>query len=140
MDVDSATRAPATPAPAPQEKIPTFICPEVPAYLGLLVCMYLLDTKHLNEALQCSKLLVQQSRRLDTVVDSVIAKFWFYYSRVHELLHQMSFIRKLAFCGCRTNFSSELLAAYRTASLRHMDETKVTRCSVILLTLFRLPY
>eukprot|EP01105_Mastigella_eilhardi_P015861 TRINITY_DN362_c2_g1_i1.p1 TRINITY_DN362_c2_g1~~TRINITY_DN362_c2_g1_i1.p1 ORF type:complete len:499 (-),score=191.20 TRINITY_DN362_c2_g1_i1:187-1560(-) len=102
------------------EKVPAKVDPEASVYVHLLVTLFLLDTKKTADALQCARQLVMQARRLDNVADHLSAKCWFYYGRAAEL------------AGCLPSIRSELLAAERTASLRHMDETKATLLNLLL--------
>eukprot|EP00002_Diphylleia_rotans_P009605 TRINITY_DN1999_c1_g1_i1.p1 TRINITY_DN1999_c1_g1~~TRINITY_DN1999_c1_g1_i1.p1 ORF type:complete len:519 (+),score=137.55 TRINITY_DN1999_c1_g1_i1:86-1642(+) len=95
--------------------------PEVEAYTNLLVVAYLIDQKKYNEAKESASGLVAfistQSRR---TMDELAAKAYFFYSRTHELTNTLQDIR------------SELVAAFRTASLRHDDTTKATLINLLL--------
>ncbi|KAH3759585.1 26S proteasome non-ATPase regulatory subunit [Pelomyxa schiedti] len=107
--------------------------PELLVYIHLLICMNVIDrfishssdmvtgsVDPTTEMMGCCKQLVGSTRGLDTVADAMTAKCWFYYARAAELSKMLPSIR------------SELLAAYRTATLRHMDETKATVVNLLL--------
>jgi 26S proteasome regulatory subunit N3 len=82
--------------------------PEVAAYLQLLAVLVLIDAKRHADAATVSKALVdflaKHNRR---TLDEISARAFFYYSRAAELTNSLSSIR------------AHLLAAYRTAVLRH---------------------
>jgi len=99
------------------------LIPEAEIYLSLLVLISLIDKKLYNLALDCSVELV--NRLKDSVMairnlDPLRAKIYFYYSRAFELSNRLSDIR------------AELLAAYRTATLRHEPITQAVVLNLLL--------
>mmetsp|Transcript_172 Transcript_172/g.359 ORF Transcript_172/g.359 Transcript_172/m.359 type:complete len:400 (-) Transcript_172:158-1357(-) len=120
MEVDEGT-PPATTTP-PKEKSPsTPVIPEVEIYLLLLVNIFLLDQKRVNESVQLSTALVERLKGLNRrALDPLAATAYFYYSRSFELADRLPEIRM------------NLLAAYRTASLRHDDVGQATLLNLIL--------
>jgi 26S proteasome regulatory subunit N3 len=82
--------------------------PEVIAYLQLLSVLVLIDAKRHADAVKVSKALVDYlAKHNRRTLDEMSARAFFYYSRTIELSGKLSSIR------------TELLAAYRTAVLRH---------------------
>ena len=82
--------------------------PETEMYVGLVVLMFLIDSKATEAALACSKVLFERlgswnRRTLDLLSDKV----FFYTSWAHEN------------AGVLDTMRSPLLAAYRTACLHH---------------------
>lgn len=96
--------------------------PEVEVYLKLLVLVFLIDKKHYKEATECAAELVDrlQSNNIRRVLDLLSAKAYFYYARSFELTNRLEEIR------------STLLSAYRTAALRHNEESQATLLNALL--------
>lgn len=96
--------------------------PEVTAYLHLLVVLMLIDTKRGDDAIVASedlavKSLPEFNRR---TMDELSSRAYFYYARAIELFGQTSSIR------------SQLLAAYRTATLRHDAASQAVLLNLLL--------
>ncbi|CUS07236.1 unnamed protein product [Tuber aestivum] len=99
------------------------LLPEIDIYLHLLVQIYLLDQKNLETGAAFSTELVQIIHSLNRrTLDSLAAKVYFYYSRVHELLPPP------AVAGIRP----QLLASLRTATLRKDIDTQATLITLLL--------
>lgn len=90
-------------------KTPKTVVPEVEIYLSLLVIVYLIDRKNVEQAVKISTETVNQVQQYNRRSMSLLgAKAHFYYARSHELSNTpMTAIR------------ANLLSALRTASLRH---------------------
>eukprot|EP01116_Phalansterium_solitarium_P020535 TRINITY_DN6099_c0_g1_i1.p1 TRINITY_DN6099_c0_g1~~TRINITY_DN6099_c0_g1_i1.p1 ORF type:complete len:494 (+),score=172.43 TRINITY_DN6099_c0_g1_i1:137-1618(+) len=103
---------------------PTPVIPEVDVFVSLLVIVFAIDSKRYGQAVAASSALVERlggvARR---TLDSLAAKAYFYYARSFELSGRLSETR------------STLLAAQRTASLRHMDESHATLLNLIVRSL-----
>lgn len=103
----------ATPAP--------ISTPEVSAYLHLLAVLVLLDKKCLTDAVTASKALVEWlvsfNRR---TMDEINSRAYFYYARSIELSGNIASIRAM------------LLAAYRTAALRHDAASQAVLLNLLL--------
>lgn len=128
MDVDSAPTADAparktapntnydllvTPAPT--------ATPEVSAYLHLLSILVLLDGKCLADAVSASKALIESLAEFNRrTMDEINSRSFFYYARVIELSGNISSIRAM------------LLAAYRTATLRHDAASQAVLLNLLL--------
>ncbi|KAL6041967.1 26S proteasome non-ATPase regulatory subunit 3 [Balamuthia mandrillaris] len=94
---------------------------EVEIYLYLLVTVALLDNKLYEEAAACSSIMISQLQTYNRrTLNPLAAKAFFYYSRAFELCNRLADIR------------SVLLAAHRTSSLRHDDETHATILNLLL--------
>lgn len=95
--------------------------PEVAAYLHLLVVLMLIDHKYLSDAVAASRALVESlvgfNRR---TMDELNSRAFFYYARAMELSGHISTIR------------AELLAAYRTATLRHDAASQAVLLNLLL--------
>lgn len=95
--------------------------PEIVVFVHLLVQVYLLDTHRLEEAHAFNAgvvgLLALFNRRL---LDFLQAKVWFYVARTAELRGELLEVRP------------SLLAALRTATLRHDDETTALLLTLVL--------
>ncbi|TFY75365.1 hypothetical protein EWM64_g8646 [Hericium alpestre] len=115
MEIDSADVAPAK-APSAEP------VPEVEVYLRLLVLHHLLTSKDTyGKALQLAQETVQKIHALNRrSMDPIAAKVWFAVMRAYELGGELSDARPL------------FLAAQRTASLRHDDETQAALINQLL--------
>ncbi|KAK9870438.1 hypothetical protein WA026_008006 [Henosepilachna vigintioctopunctata] len=95
--------------------------PEVDTYIHLLILVRLIDTNKLHEATKCSEVLMNkvtsQNRR---TLDLVVAKCYFYHSRVAELTNKLDSIR------------SFLHARLRTATLRNDFEGQAVLINCLL--------
>ncbi|KAG0125112.1 putative proteasome regulatory particle subunit (RpnC) [Tuber indicum] len=99
------------------------LLPEIDIYLHLLVQIYLLDQKNLETGASFSTELVQIIHSLNRrTLDSLAAKVYFYYSRVHELLPPPAI----------TEIRPQLLASLRTATLRKDIDTQATLITLLL--------
>ncbi|RPA98070.1 hypothetical protein L873DRAFT_1808944 [Choiromyces venosus 120613-1] len=99
------------------------LLPEIDVYLHLLVQIYLLDQKNLGTGTSFSTELVQIIHSLNRrTLDSLAAKVYFYYSRVHELLPPPAI----------TEIRPQLLASLRTATLRKDIDTQATLITLLL--------
>lgn len=114
---------------------PSSISFEVDLYLHLLLTILLIDNKLHEEAAVCSTKLVEKVTERTSInlhavgelqgpfrrtLGPLIAKAYFYYARSHELLNRLAEIR------------GTLLAALRTATLRHDDESQATLLNLLL--------
>lgn len=95
--------------------------PEVLAYLHLLVVLMLIDNHSLPDAVATSSALVnsvtESNRR---TMDDINSRAYFYYSRAVELSGPIAPIR------------SQLLAAYRTATLHHDSASQAVLLNLLL--------
>ncbi|KAA1472060.1 hypothetical protein DENSPDRAFT_838215 [Dentipellis sp. KUC8613] len=114
MDVDSSTPPKTSPASDP--------VPEVEIYLRLLVLHHLLTNQsHYGKALELAQETIQKIQSLNRrSMDPIAAKVWFAVERAYELGAELSDARPL------------FLAAQRTASLRHDDETQASLINRLL--------
>ncbi|CAO3622927.1 unnamed protein product [Cunninghamella blakesleeana] len=101
------------------------ILPEIDIYLHLNVLIYLLDKNELEKGLKLAddtvNRLVPLNRR---TLDLLAARIYFYHARFYELTNRLAEIRPLQ------------LAAHKTASLRHDDETQATLLNLLLRNYF----
>lgn len=99
----------------------TSVLPEIDVYIHLLVQVSLLDHNKLKELDSFNdkiiRLLSSYNRR---TLDFIQAKIWFYISRTKELINDLYSIRP------------GLLAALRTATLRHDIETTASIITLLL--------
>ncbi|XP_035658696.1 26S proteasome non-ATPase regulatory subunit 3-like [Branchiostoma floridae] len=109
MDTESHASTPSssvsTPSTRPRSSRPppTYV-PEVEVYIQLLVVVHLIDTKRLDDALQCSESLVQKIIGLNRrSMDALAAKSLFYHARVYELMGQLSQVRSFLNSRLRTS-------------------------------------
>ncbi|XP_005430458.1 26S proteasome non-ATPase regulatory subunit 3 [Geospiza fortis] len=97
------------------------LLPEVEAYLQLLLVIYLMNSKRYPEAQKVSDDLMQkissQNRR---ALDLVVAKCYYYHSRIYEFLNKLDVVR------------SFLHARLRTATLRHDADGQATLLNLLL--------
>jgi 26S proteasome regulatory subunit N3 len=95
--------------------------PEAEIFLQLLVTVYLLDRKFVNEATVASSSLIQRAQQLNRrTTDQLLSKGYFYWARCIELSGRSAHIR------------NELLAAYRTATLKHDQIGQATLLNLLL--------
>lgn len=112
------------PLPLDQAEPPaasTDVLPEINVFFHLLVQLFLLDTHDLDRLDNFNKLVIvllaSYNRR---TLDFALAKVWFYIARTHELRGDLYSVRPA------------LLAALRTATLRHDDETTAMVINLLL--------
>eukprot|EP00897_Mesotaenium_endlicherianum_P004312 jgi/Mesen1/3909/ME000208S02918 len=104
MDVDAGVSKPA----ASGQGSRSAPLPEVEAFAYLLVILFLLDQKALEQAKACSSAAVKRFQQLNRrSLDLLAARIYFYYSLSYERTDSLVEIR------------STLLALNRTATLRH---------------------
>ncbi|KAI0064323.1 diphenol oxidase-A2 [Artomyces pyxidatus] len=115
MDID--------PTPTPTSKsIPAEPVPEAEIYLRLLILHHLLTSpSNYAKATELAQDTVQKMQALNRrSLDPIAAKVWFAVERTYELAGELSDARPL------------FLAAQRTASLRHDDETQASLINRLL--------
>jgi 26S proteasome regulatory subunit N3 len=123
MEVDQQETSTSTSTSTSASTMPL---PEIDMYLGLLVLIWLIDQKKLTSARELAQLLVNRISELNRrTLDQIAARIFFYYARVHELLGRSEEIRPV------------LLAAHRTANLRHDDELEATLINLLLRNYFQ---
>jgi 26S proteasome regulatory subunit N3 len=110
MDVDAPQQAQGS-----NEKVHAPQIGDVALYLRLLTTFILIDQKRIEHAISCSNGLLQTSR-----FQSLSARSYAAYSRAYELGGRLEEIR------------SNLLSAYRTAALRHHEESQSTLLNLLL--------
>jgi 26S proteasome regulatory subunit N3 len=116
MEVDNPQAD--TAAPAVKERDPI---PEVEVYIQLLVIIFLIDQRRYEDAAQASDLLIERVQASPrSTLNLLAARAYFYYSRSYELVNKLDQIRPV------------LLAAFRTANLRHNDEGQATLLNLLL--------
>lgn len=100
---------------------PVSILPEVDIFLFLLTQVWLLNKNEIKKLKEFNELAIQKLRSYNRrSLDYLAAKVWFYYSRARELLKESDEISPL------------LLAALRTATLRHDTETQASLITLLL--------
>ncbi|KAI8337186.1 proteasome regulatory subunit C-terminal-domain-containing protein [Chlamydoabsidia padenii] len=99
--------------------------PEIDIYLHLNVIIYLLDKKELDKGTRLANATVERLVPLNRrTLDLLAARVYFYHARFYELADRLEEIRPMQ------------LAAQRTASLRHDDETQATLLNLLLRNYF----
>merc|ERR1711879_598934 len=107
------------PAAAPAAPLP--LQPEVEIYLRLVTTIALVDNKLFDEAAACSTDMIKSLQTYNRrTLNPLAARAFFYYSLAHEHCNRLAEIRPT------------LLAAHRTSSLRHDDETHATILNLLL--------
>ncbi|KAJ3192540.1 26S proteasome non-ATPase regulatory subunit [Irineochytrium annulatum] len=102
-------------------KTATAVIPEVEVYFGYLVLIHLHDKKEVKKGAKLSTELVEKVRSVNRrALDQIAAKIYFYYERFYEVTGKLADVRPI------------LLAAQRTATLRHDDETQATLINLLL--------
>jgi 26S proteasome regulatory subunit N3 len=95
--------------------------PEAEILIQLLFTIFLLDKKCLSEATNASSSLIQRSQHFNRrTTDQLLSKGYFYWARCIELSGRSAQIR------------NELLAAYRTAALKHDQIGQATLLNLLL--------
>ncbi|XP_061872918.1 26S proteasome non-ATPase regulatory subunit 3-like isoform X2 [Colius striatus] len=97
------------------------LLPEVETYLQLLLIIYLMNSKRYPESQNVSDDLMQkissQNRR---ALDLIVAKSYYYHSRIYEFLNKLDMVR------------SFLHTRLRTATLRHDADGQATLLNLLL--------
>eukprot|EP01102_Stenamoeba_stenopodia_P017700 TRINITY_DN6383_c0_g2_i1.p1 TRINITY_DN6383_c0_g2~~TRINITY_DN6383_c0_g2_i1.p1 ORF type:complete len:502 (-),score=125.91 TRINITY_DN6383_c0_g2_i1:1558-3063(-) len=100
---------------------PKSVVPEVEVYLELLVTIFLIDKKDYATATASASSLVKKLQAYNRrTLFPLAAKGYFYFARAYELTNRLDEIRGV------------LLAAQRTASLRHDNEGQATILNLLL--------
>ncbi|TPX56637.1 hypothetical protein PhCBS80983_g04383 [Powellomyces hirtus] len=95
--------------------------PEHEIYLSYLVLLYLHDQKQNDKGMRLASELVETIQALNRrTLDQLAGRIYFYYARFYELSDRLTEARPL------------LLAAQRTATLRHDDDTQATLLNLLL--------
>lgn len=95
--------------------------PEISAYLHLLVQLFLLDANAIPQLVELSQIVIALLKSYNRrTLDFILAKLWFYVARAAELSNDLPSLRP------------ELLAALRTATLRHDDQTTASLVTLLL--------
>ncbi|CAG8449578.1 1896_t:CDS:10 [Diversispora eburnea] len=101
------------------------ILPEIDLYLHLLTMIYLLDKQDFDKGILLSNETITKVQNLNRrTLDQLSARTYFYYARFYELTGNLAEIRPT------------LLAAQRTATLRHDDDTQATLLNLLLRNYF----
>ncbi|CAG8737617.1 11288_t:CDS:10, partial [Dentiscutata erythropus] len=101
------------------------ILPEIDLYLHLLLMIYLLDKQEFEKGIQLSNETIAKIQSLNRrTLDQLSARTYFYYARFYELTGNLAVIRPT------------LLAAQRTATLRHDDDSQATLLNLLLRNYF----
>jgi 26S proteasome regulatory subunit N3 len=116
------SRAPAASATTNKEEILALsLQPEVEIFLRLITTISLIDNKLFEEAAECSSKMITSLQTYNRrTLNPLSARAFFYYSFAHEHCNRLAEIRPT------------LLAAHRTSSLRHDDETHATILNLLL--------
>jgi 26S proteasome regulatory subunit N3 len=116
MDVDTPPAAGQSHASQKQS-----VLPEVEIFCYLLVTIFLIDQKQLEEAKACSSAAVKRLQQLNRrTLDVLAARVYYYYSYSHELTDSLVDIR------------GTLLALHQTATLRHDELGQETLLNLLL--------
>ncbi|KND03500.1 proteasome regulatory particle lid subunit RPN3 [Spizellomyces punctatus DAOM BR117] len=95
--------------------------PEHEVYLSYLVLLYLHDQKDYQQGMQLVIELVDKVQALNRrTLDQLAGRLYFYFARFYELADKLAEARPV------------LLAAQRTATLRHDDDTQATILNLLL--------
>ncbi|CAG8671298.1 10588_t:CDS:10 [Acaulospora morrowiae] len=101
------------------------ILPEIDLYLYLLVMIYLLDKQEFEKGILLANETVAKIQSLNRrTLDQLSSRIYFYYARFYELTGNLAEIRPT------------LLAAQRTATLRHDDDSQATLLNLLLRNYF----
>ncbi|ORY40966.1 hypothetical protein BCR33DRAFT_852438 [Rhizoclosmatium globosum] len=97
------------------------VVPEIEVYFGFLTLLFLHDSAANAHGLTFSSELVEYIQKLNRrSLDQLSAKIYFYYERFSEIANRLAEVRPT------------LLAALRTATLRHDDETQAVLLNLLL--------
>jgi len=95
--------------------------PEVVIYIALLFIVHLTDTSSNDTALKATQCIVKYLKTINSrMMDPFMSKAYFYLSLFHERNGTLQDIR------------NELLAVYRTATLRHDVNTQATILTLVM--------
>ncbi|PKY44576.1 hypothetical protein RhiirA4_400049 [Rhizophagus irregularis] len=101
------------------------VLPEIDLYLHLLVMIYLLDKQDYYQGILLSNETIHKIQNLNRrTLDQLSARIYFYYARFYELTEKLAEIRPV------------LLAAQRTATLRHDNDSQATLLNLLLRNYF----
>ncbi|RIA82899.1 proteasome regulatory subunit C-terminal-domain-containing protein [Glomus cerebriforme] len=101
------------------------VLPETDLYLHLLVMIYLLDKQDYDQGILLSNETIRKIQNSNRrTLDQLSARIYFYYARFYELTEKLAEIRPV------------LLAAQRTATLRHDDDSQATLLNLLLRNYF----
>ncbi|KAL0076148.1 proteasome regulatory subunit C-terminal-domain-containing protein [Phycomyces blakesleeanus] len=101
------------------------VLPEIDTYLHLHVLITLLDKNELKKGTELADKTVKKILLLNRrTLDQLAARVYFYHARFYELTGRLAEIRPLQ------------LAAHRTATLKHDDETQATLLNLLLRNYF----
>ncbi|KAM3376789.1 putative 26S proteasome non-ATPase regulatory subunit 3 isoform X3 [Capsicum galapagoense] len=97
------------------------LVPELEIYCCLLVLVFLIDQKKYNEAKACSSESIVRLKSMNSITADVLAsRLYFYHSLSYELADDLAEIR------------SNLLALYRSATVRHNKLSQETLLNLLL--------
>ncbi|CAG8459381.1 52_t:CDS:10 [Ambispora leptoticha] len=103
----------------------TSILPEIDLYLHLLVLIYLLDKQDFDKGILLANETINKIKNTNRrTLDQLSARIYFFYARFYELTGNLAEIRPA------------LLAAQRTATLRHDDDSQATLINLLLRNYF----
>ncbi|XP_016539979.1 probable 26S proteasome non-ATPase regulatory subunit 3 isoform X2 [Capsicum annuum] len=98
-----------------------YLVPELEIYCCLLVLVFLIDQKKYNEAKACSSESIVRLKSMNSITADVLAsRLYFYHSLSYELADDLAEIR------------SNLLALYRSATVRHNKLSQETLLNLLL--------
>ncbi|CAG8458594.1 116_t:CDS:10 [Ambispora gerdemannii] len=101
------------------------ILPEIDLYLHLLVLIYLLDKQEFDKGILLANETINKIKHTNRrTLDQLSARIYFFYARFYELTGNLAEIRPV------------LLAAQRTATLRHDDDSQATLINLLLRNYF----
>jgi 26S proteasome regulatory subunit N3 len=97
------------------------VLPELESFSYLLVIIFLIDQKHLEDAKACSSAAIKRLQQFNRrTLDVLAARLYFYYSLSYERTNSLADIR------------GTLLALHRTATLRHDELGQETLLNLLL--------
>ncbi|KAF2268606.1 26S proteasome non-ATPase-like protein regulatory subunit 3 [Lojkania enalia] len=103
--------------------------PEIDVYIGILIQVFLYDSKDYEEGAEFSVQLVDKIRELNRrTLDSLAAKAYFYFSLFHEELDPKPPSKQSPVISIR----GKLLAALRSAVLRKDQDTQASVTTLLL--------
>ncbi|KAG1823481.1 PCI domain-containing protein [Suillus subaureus] len=122
MEVDTTSEANATAPPPPSSKPTSDPVPEAEIYLRLLIIHHLHTSKDTySKSIELSHETVDKMQSMNRrSMDPIAAKIWFAVERSYELGGELADARPM------------FLAAQRTASLRHDDDTQASLINRLL--------
>jgi 26S proteasome regulatory subunit N3 len=141
---DMATEEPAPEEPAAEkpEEPRTSVTPEIEVYLHTLVVTVLLRHDMVEQATACCTDLLQYAHAINIrTVDPFVSKAWFYYSLCFQKAGKLDQVRRCTLQALSHTLTlslkldqirSSLLAAHRTACLRHDEIGQATLLNLLL--------